>query len=59
MINIQEINEEIKRLENKDYLTYDIVNKLAALYTVKSHFKPATTKNSSSTELEMTKSMIK
>lgn len=38
MINIEEIDKEIENLEHKDYLTYDIVNKLAALYTVKDYF---------------------
>ena len=37
MLNIDEINKEIERLEHKDYLTYDICNKLAMLYIVKDH----------------------
>ena len=40
MINIKEVDEEIKNLESKDYLTYDICNKLAMLYIVKNNYKP-------------------
>ena len=59
MINIEEINEEIKRLENKDYLTYDIVNKLAALYTVKNNYKPTKYVEDVSIGLEMSKPNVK
>lgn len=41
MINIKEIDEEIKKLESKDYTTYDVCEKLAILYTVKNNFKPS------------------
>ena len=37
MTKLEEIEQEIKKLENKETLTYDIVHKLADLYTVKSH----------------------
>ena len=37
MTKLEEIEEEIKKLESKECLTYDIVHKLADLYTVKSH----------------------
>ena len=37
MTKIEEIEQEIERLENKDYLTYDIVHKLADLYIVKKY----------------------
>jgi hypothetical protein len=37
MTKLEEIEQEIKKLESKECLTYDIVHKLADLYTVKSH----------------------
>lgn len=37
MTKLDEIEQEIKRLEEKECLTYDIVNKLAMLYTVRDH----------------------
>ena len=37
MTKMEEIEQEIKKLENKDCLTYDIVHKLADLYIVKKH----------------------
>lgn len=36
MTKMEEIEQEIKKLESKN-LTYDIVNKLAMLYTVRDH----------------------
>lgn len=42
MLNIEEINEEIEKLEHKEYLTYDICEKLAILYTVRNNYKPKT-----------------
>ena len=47
MTKIEEIEEEIKKLENKEYLTYDICNKLAILYIVKDHMKTNSNTNSS------------
>ena len=38
MIDIKEIDEEIKRLENSDCTTYRVCEKLASLYTVKHYF---------------------
>lgn len=32
MNKLEEIEQEIKKLENKEYLTYDICSKLADLY---------------------------
>lgn len=46
MLDIEEINEEIEKLENKEYLTYDICEKLAILYTVRNNYKPKVTNNS-------------
>ena len=40
MINIDEINEEITKLENCNCTTYPICQRLAILYTVRDHFKP-------------------
>lgn len=39
MINIKEINEEIKHLENSDCTTYKVCEKLAILYIVKHYFE--------------------
>ena len=43
MLNMNEIHEEIHKLESCDYTTYDICKKLAILYTVKNNYKPAQT----------------
>ena len=40
MIDIQEIEKEIKRLEEKD-TSYNTCEKLSVLYTVKDHYKPS------------------
>lgn len=37
MTKMEEIEHEIKKLEEKECLTYDIVNKLATLYIVRDH----------------------
>lgn len=37
MTKLEEIEQEIQKLESKECLTYDIVNKLAILYIVKDH----------------------
>ena len=37
MTKLEEIEQEIKKLEEKENLTYDIVYKLAILYIVKDH----------------------
>ena len=39
MINMNEIEEEIKRLEECDCTTYSICEKLAILYIVRAHYK--------------------
>ena len=39
MIDINEINEEIKKLEQCDYTTYKVCEKLAILYIVREHYK--------------------
>lgn len=49
MTKLEEIEQEIKKLESKEYLTYDIIHKLADLYTVKSHMAGA----GSSTKMSM------
>lgn len=45
MTKLEEIEQEIKKLEEKEYLTYDIVHKLADLYTVKKHMADAGSKS--------------
>lgn len=46
MIDIEEIEEEIKRLEDSDCTTYSICEKLSILYSVRDHFgKSNITKN--------------
>ncbi len=37
MVDINEINEEIKKLENSDCTTYSLCQKLASLYIVREH----------------------
>lgn len=44
MTKLEEIEQEIKKLESKECLTYDIVHKLADLYTVKSYMADAGSK---------------
>lgn len=39
MINIEEIEKEIEKLENCDCTTYKVCEKLSILYTVHDHFK--------------------
>lgn len=39
MTKLEEIEQEIERLENKNCITYDIVHKLADLYTVRKYMK--------------------
>lgn len=36
---MDEINQEINKLENCEYTTYDICKKLSILYTVRNNFK--------------------
>ena len=42
MINIDEINEEINKLEESECTTYPICQKLAILYIVRDHFNKKT-----------------
>lgn len=39
MLNMDEINQEIEKLEHKDYTTYDVCQKLAILYTIRNNYK--------------------
>ena len=39
MLDMKEINKEIKKLENCDMTTYNVCDKLATLYTVRAHYK--------------------
>ena len=47
MISIEEINEEIEKLENCDYTTYPICEKLSILYNVRNNFKGTPQNNAS------------
>lgn len=38
MININEINQEIDKLENSEYTTLNVCKNLAILYIVREHF---------------------
>lgn len=51
MTKMEEIEQEIQKLENKECLTYDIIHKLADLYTVKEHMMAET---GTSTKMVMT-----
>ena len=56
MIDLEQINEEIKRLENCNCTSYNVCEKLAILYTVRDHYsKPI---NSSSSMMKSTSSMM-
>ena len=47
MIDLEEINEEINRLEKCDCTTYSVCEKLAILYTVRNNYsKPINPSNS-------------
>ena len=35
MLSLKELNEEIEKLENKEYFNFDICHKLATLYTIR------------------------
>jgi len=39
MLDMNEIHEEIAKLEKCDYTTYDLCRKLAILYIVRDHYK--------------------
>lgn len=56
MIDLEQINEEIKRLENCNCTSYNVCEKLAILYTVRDHYsKPI---NSSSSMMKSPSSMM-
>lgn len=56
MIDLEQINEEIKRLENCNCTSYNVCEKLAILYTVRDHYsKPI---NSSSSMMKSTSSIM-
>lgn len=59
MTKMEEIEQEIKKLESKECLTYDIVHKLADLYTVKSHMLGDTAKTAMSQSGPMAPTMMK
>lgn len=41
MLDMKEINDEIKKLESTDCTTYNICDKLAKLYIVRDHYRNA------------------
>lgn len=45
MLNLDEINEEIVKLEQCDCTTYQVCEKLAILYTVRDHYKSSVARN--------------
>ena len=64
MIDLEEINEEIEKLENCGCTTYKICEKLAILYIVREHnagLEPAPAKknNNTNTNSDMMMSMMK
>ena len=58
MINIKEIEEEIKKLENCNYTTYQVCSKLADLYIVKNYFKKREDNSDMTTMSSMNSSMM-
>jgi len=58
MINLKEINEEIKKLENSDCTTYSICDKLAKLYIVRDHFQNGNSNNITKMESPMMNNMM-
>ena len=54
MINIDEINEEINKLEESECTTYPICQKLAILYIVRDHFNKRITPITSSPVTKVT-----
>ena len=56
MLNIDEINKEIERLEKCDCTTYGVCQKLANLYIVRDHFKGGWEEKKTSTVDAMIKS---
>ena len=45
MLNLKEINQEIKNLENSENTSYSICQKLAILYIVRDHLENSPSKN--------------
>ena len=45
MLDMEEINEEIEKLENCDCTCYDVCRKLAILYTVREHYNKNNMRN--------------
>ena len=57
MLNIDEINEEIAKLENCNCTTYDVCNKLATLYIVRQHYGANHSSATTQKKMEMTPMM--
>lgn len=45
MLNLDEINEEIAKLEECNCTSYQVCEKLAILYIVRDHYKSSVTRN--------------
>lgn len=56
MLNIDEINKEINRLENCNCTTHGVCEKLANLYIVRDHFKSGVSEKKTSAIEAKTKS---
>ena len=56
MLNIKEIEEEIMKLEECDYTTYDVCRKLAILYIVREHYGQKNSTVASTTRMSTTTS---
>ena len=54
MLDMVEINKEIKKLEEECCTDYSTCNKLAILYIVRDHYKGTTTKDTISEPMKMT-----
>ena len=50
MLDMTEINKEIKKLEDCGCTTYDVCNKLAILYIVRDHMRAAVNETATRTQ---------
>ena len=57
MLDMNEINEEIAKLENSKCTTYDVCNKLAVLYIVRQHYGADHSSTTTQKKMEMTPMM--
>ena len=52
MLDLHEINKEIKMLEECDCTTYSICSKLAILYIIRDHYEDAAMRESSTEHMK-------